>query len=110
MGDYTKLPFVFLKFYFFELPLRCVSFYADVNKAFFQLFSLPLLFTTFFKPWKNEYRKEFVPVAIGIGMSVKATVISIVLLLFVFLFLFEVLSTLFIVWWPVLTIVILFLP
>jgi len=87
-----------------------VTFYSDVNKAFFQLFSLPLLVRTFFKPWKNEYRKEFVPVAIGIGMSVKTVVILADLILFLLLFSFEILSTLFIVWWPVLTIAILFLP
>lgn len=87
-----------------------MTFYSDVNKAFFQLFSLPLLVRTFFKPWKNEYRKEFVPVAIGIGMSVKTVVILADLILFLLLFSFEILSTLFIVWWPVLTIAILFLP
>ena len=86
MGSfYLRLPLVFLKFWFLEAPRWLVSFFASFNKAFLQLFSLPLLLKTYFKPWKNEYRKGLVGFSIGMGIFIKSIVIAvdIVLLLLI---------------------------
>ena len=58
-----------------DAPYAIYEYFASVNHAFFQLFSLPLLLKTYFKPWKNEYRKNFIPVAIGLGIVIKTFVI-----------------------------------
>lgn len=69
--NYTLLPVMFLKFWFIESPVALFKFFLSVNGAFFQLFSLPLLLRTFFKPLKNEYRKGLVGFSIGLGIFVK---------------------------------------
>ena len=66
-----------------------------------QLFSLPLLVKTFFKPWKNEYREGLVAFSIGMGMFIKIFVIFVDLLLFIALFLVEVLFTLAFIFFPI---------
>lgn len=52
-----------------------VKFFFSLNRAFLELFSLPLLIKTFFKPWKNEYRQGLVGFSIGMGMFIKTLVI-----------------------------------
>lgn len=86
-----RLPLTFLRFWFLEAPLGLIRFFASLNSAFFQLFSLPLLFRTFFHPWKNEYRKGMVGVAIGIGMTIKSFVIIVDLIILFCLLFFEIL-------------------
>lgn len=104
-GFYLRLPLVFLKFWFLEAPKDLIAFFASVNKAFLQLFSLPLLLKTFFRPWKNEYRKGLVGFSIGMGIFIKTFIIiaDIVLLLlllsielvFILVFIFLPIATLF---------------
>lgn len=108
MSLYLLLPLLFFRFYFWDGPLRLIRYFGSVNGAFMQLFSLPLLILTFFKPWKNEYRKDFVPVAIGIGISIKTFVILADLILFIFLLLIELLSISLFFLWPFFTLGFLF--
>ena len=85
---YTKsmLPFVFLRFWFIDSPKNLIAFFASLNNAFLQLFSLPLLVNTYFKPWKNEYREGLIGFSIGMGIFVKTFVIvADVILLFILL-------------------------
>lgn len=94
MGFYFSLPIIFLKFWFVEAPASIISFFASLNNAFMQLFSVPLLAKTYFRPWKNEYRQGLIAFSIGIGMFIKTFVILIDLLLFLVLFFIEVILTL----------------
>jgi hypothetical protein len=90
MGFYFSLPLIFLRFWFIEAPVSIIAYFASLNKAFLQVFSLSLLVKTYFKPWKNEYREGLVAFSIGMGMFIKTFVILVDLLLFIALFLVEV--------------------
>lgn len=100
------LPFVFLRFWFIDSPKNLITIFVSLNNAFLQLFSLPLLAKTYFKPWKNEYREGLVGFSIGMGMFIKSFVIIADIILFLFIFLLEVLIILGFVLWPILTIII----
>lgn len=102
------LPLSFVKFWFLELPVGLLSYFSALNKAYFQLFSLPLLIKTYFRPWKNEYREGLVGFSIAMGMFVKTCVIAAELVLFVFLMAIEVLLFVGIVSLPIATVAVLF--
>ncbi len=108
-GFYLSIPFLFLKFWYLEAPLRLINYFMSLNHAALQILSLPLMIRTFFKPLKNEYRKGLVAFSIGMGIFVKSVFIivdSFVLLLLIF---FEITFLAFFIWWPVLTLAILFI-
>ncbi len=109
MNSYLSLPLVFLKFWFFDAPKEIVAFFASLNRAFFQMLSLPLLLRTFFKPLKNEYRKGLVGFSRGIGIVVKTFLIIVNLVVLVPLLFFEITSVILFVLFPVMTVVILFM-
>lgn len=96
------LPFYILKFWYFEAPVKLFNYFLHLNKAFFNLFSLPLMIRTFFKPWKNEYRKDLVRFSIFMGMAFKTILIFVDIFLFVFLVLFETAIFIGFLAWPVL--------
>ncbi|MEK9176340.1 MAG: hypothetical protein AAB520_02785, partial [Patescibacteria group bacterium] len=68
MSFYLSLPFLFLKFWFLEAPLKLTKYFFSLNHAALQILSLPLMIRTFFKPLKNEYRKGLVAFSIGMGI------------------------------------------
>ena len=84
----AKLPFIFLHWWFLEAPLTLLKILRFIFAAFVHLFSFKELFTTFFQPWKNEYREGLVRTAIVVGVVFKT------ILIFFDLFLFGVLLTL----------------
>ncbi len=98
---YLNLYLVFLRFWFVEAPKGLIAFFASLNNAFLQLFSLPLLAKTYFKPWKNEYRKGLVGFSIAMGMFVKTIVIIVDTVLLFFLLSFEVIFMVSFVFWPI---------
>jgi len=104
MTGLILLPISFLKFWFFEAPIAIFHFSVSLNKAFLQLFSLPLLIKTYFKPWKNEYRKGLVGFSIAMGMFIKTFVILADLLLFFFLLIIELTFFLMFIFWPFATV------
>jgi len=104
MTGLILLPISFLKFWFFEAPRAILHFSVSLNKAFLQLFSLPLLIKTYFKPWKNEYRKGLVGFSIAMGMFIKTFVILADLLLFFFLLIIELTFFLMFIFWPFATV------
>lgn len=104
MSLYLFLPLLFFRFYFWDGPKRLVMYFGTLNGVFMQVFSLPLLVTTFFKPWKNEYREQFVLMAIGIGMTIKLFVILADLILLMFLLVFELLCIVGFILWPFVTV------
>jgi len=106
--NYLALPVMFFKFWFFESPLALLNFFISVNSAFFQLFSLPLLLKTFFKPLKNEYRQGLVGFSIGMGIVVKSFfILANLAILFLLLFV-EISIFIAYVFFPLATIALLF--
>lgn len=108
MSAYLFLPFAFLKFWFIEAPVGMLAFFASLNKSLLHVLSLPILFSTFFKPLKNEYREGLVGFSIGMGMFVKTSLIFIDLLIFLAVFVFEMLALLGFILLPFLALVVLF--
>lgn len=106
---YLSLPIIFLKFWYFEAPEGLISFFASLNNSFLQLLSLPLLVRTYFKPWKNEYRKGLVIFSIAMGIFIKSFVIMADLILILLLFFLEIIFFISFLSWPVATIFLLFL-
>ncbi|MEX0621551.1 MAG: hypothetical protein WD187_00955 [Candidatus Woykebacteria bacterium] len=71
----AKLPIEFLRWWFLEAPITLIKILRWVFAAFVHLFSFKELFTTFFRPWKNEYREGLVRTAIFIGAFFKSIII-----------------------------------
>ena len=109
MGDYAILPITFVRFWFLETPLSLLKFFGKLNKAFFELFSLPLLLRTFFKPLKNEYREGLVRFSIFMGIGVKSVLILANFLFLIPLLLFELFVVVLFIMLPMLAIGILFI-
>jgi len=95
------LPVDFIKFWFWSAPSELVGFFGSLNNAFLQLFSLPLLVRTYFKPWKNEYRDGLVGFSIGMGIFIKTFVIIADIIILLALILLEVCFVAVFISWPV---------
>lgn len=107
--DIIGLFLLFLRFWFIEAPMGLIAYFASFNKAFFELFSPGLLARTFFKPWKNEYRKGLVGFSIGMGIAIKSMVILVDMIIFVILLACEGIFLFAFLAWPFATIGLLFL-
>lgn len=107
--DILNLFLLFLRFWFIEAPLGLIAYFSSLNKAFLELFSLGLLAKTFFKPWKNEYRKGLVGFSIGMGITIKSIVILVDTIIFIMLLLAEGIFLLGFLLWPFATVGFLFL-
>lgn len=105
---YITLPILLLSFWFFEAPRAILAYFGSLNSAFLHLFSLPLLVKTFFRPWKNEYRKGLIGFSVGMGMAIKTLVIFVDLLLFVALLTVEFCVIAGFLLMPILTVLLLF--
>lgn len=97
------LPFYILKFWYLEAPVKLLTYFFHLNKAFFHLFSLPLMIRTFFRPWKNEYREGLIKFSIFMGMAFKSMFIIADIFLFSLLLLFEVVLFIAFLAWPLAT-------
>lgn len=102
------LPLYILKFWYLEAPIALLKYFFHLNKAFFHLFSLPLMLRTFFRPWKNEYREGLVRFSIFMGIVFKTFFIIADLFIFAFLILFEIILYVAFLAWPVVTFYMLF--
>lgn len=109
MNRYLFLPLDFLKFWYLESPREIIGFFASLNNAFFQLFSLPLYLRTFFKPLKNEYRQGLVGFSRGMGIALKTILIMVDIIILIPLLFIELLTLFFFLAFPILTILMLFL-
>lgn len=110
MSGYLALPLVFVKFWFIDGPINIIQYFASLNKAFLQLFSLSLLVKTFFQPLKNEYREGLVGFSLVMGIVVKAALILVDLGLLILLLAVELAILFLFIVFPVLTIAMLFTP
>ncbi len=71
----VKIPVEFIVWWCIEAPVTLLKILRWIFLAFVHLFSFKNLFTTFFKPWKNEYREGLVRTAIFIGAFIKTFII-----------------------------------
>jgi len=94
---------MFLRFWYFEAPRSLISFFTSLNRVALELFSLPLLVKTFFRPWKNEYRKGLIGFSRGMGIFIKTFVIIADLFVLGFLILLETIFFLTFLLWPAIT-------
>jgi len=106
--NYSKLFVMFLRFWFLESPVALFKFFTSLNGAFFQLFSLPLLFRTYFKPLKNEYREGLVGFSRAMGITIKTFFIFMDLVILFFLLSIEISIFVAYVLFPIATIALLF--
>lgn len=109
MSSYLFLPLAMLKFWYIESPMTLWGFFGSINSSFFQLFSLPLLIKTYFKPLKNEYREGLVGFSIAMGIMAKTLMIFVDLIFLVILLTIEFVVFISFLAFPVITIVMLFL-
>jgi hypothetical protein len=103
------LPFYILKFWYLEAPIKLLVYFFNLNKAFFNMFSLPLMIRTFFRPWKNEYRKGLIKFSIFMGMAFKTIFIVADIFLFTFLIIFEVVGLIVFLAFPIIALYVSFI-
>ncbi|PIP74719.1 MAG: hypothetical protein CO135_02635 [Candidatus Levybacteria bacterium CG_4_9_14_3_um_filter_35_16] len=106
---YVELLFIFLRFWFLEVPTSVFKFFIFLNKSFIQLVSLPLLIKTFFRPWKNEYREGLVGFSIVMGIFIKLFVILTDIFMLLVLLSLEIITTILFFCFPFAVILLLFI-
>src|SRR6266567_3345300 len=106
--NYVTLPVMLLKFWFIESPIALFKFFASFNAAFFELFSLPLLFRTYFQPLKNEYRQGLVGFSRAMGITIKTFFIFADLLMLIIILTLEIAIFVSFVMFPIATVALLF--
>src|SRR5579859_450925 len=67
----VTLPLAFAKFWFIDGPQNILQVTWLLTRASANVLSIPILLRTFFKPWKGEYRKGYVGIAVGVGVTVR---------------------------------------
>lgn len=109
MSLYLSLPFLFLKFWYIDAPIKIINFFLSLNHSFLQILSLPLMIKTFFRPLKNEYRKGLVFFSIVMGIVIKTFLIVFDLIIYLAIIILEIMFIILFLTWPVLTFLILFI-
>lgn len=109
MSAYLTLPYALLHFWFVEAPLGILFFFGSFNRSLLHWLSLPLLFETFLKPLKNEYREGFVGFSIGMGIAIKSILIVVDLLLFLVVLIGELITIALFILLPFLSLYVLFI-
>ncbi|HEX7456351.1 MAG TPA: hypothetical protein VF303_02705 [Candidatus Nanoarchaeia archaeon] len=92
----AKIPIDFFRWWFLEAPITLFKILVWIFAASAHLFSFKELFTTYLRPWKNEYRKGLVRTGIFIGAFIKTLLILFDLFIFTILFIVE--SAVFVAW------------
>lgn len=110
MSAFLLYPLYLFIFWYKDVLVGLLNFYAAFNKYVAQLLSLPGLVGTFFKPLKNEYRQGLVVFSIVAGIFVKSVLISIDVLIITILLAVEVVSLITVALFPFLLIVLLVNP
>lgn len=93
-----------VKFWFVQGPMGLIAYFGSLNNAFLKMFSFQVLTRTYFKPWKNEYRKGLVEFAIFMGMFIKSFLILFDLAIVAVMIAVEAVLTVIFFVWPLFTI------
>lgn len=84
-----SLPFEFFHWWFVESTFNLLRILQYVLSATYNLLSVKLVFKTFFKPWKNEYREGLARFAVFMGIFIKSMLLIVYTIFFALLSLFE---------------------
>lgn len=110
MSAFLLYPIYLFIFWYKDVLVGLFNFYAVFNKYVAQLLSLPLLFKTFIKPLKNEYRQGLVVFSIVSGIVIKSVLISIDLLILLLLLSTEMFSLLIVALFPLILLMLIISP
>ncbi len=99
----------FLYFWFVSAPLGLIRYLNSLNRAFLKLLSYKVLATTFFQPWKNEYREGLVGFSLVMGMAFKSGILLFETVIFFLLLILEILFVCAFLVWPFVTIWLVFI-
>src|SRR3990172_11730495 len=83
------LPFEFVHWWFIESTFNILKILRYILEVFYNLLSVKLIFKTFFKPWKNEYREGLARFALFMGIFIKSMLLAVYTFFFSLLALFE---------------------
>jgi len=100
-------PIAVALFWYKDGVLALLVYFRSLNDYCIRLFSLPGLFVTFFRPLKNEYRKNLVLFSVFFGMIVKTFLITASLGVLATLFALEILAFVLYILFPVLPVLVL---
>ncbi len=103
------LPFLFLKFWFWDAPAEIIGFFRSLNGAFNEAFSFTLFLKTFFNPLKNEYREGLIGFSRAVGIIIKSAFIIVDIIVFTFLITIELLIIALFITFPLITIALIFI-
>lgn len=84
-----SLPLEFLHWWFIEATFNLLSILQYFLSLSYRFLGISLLFKTFFKPWKNEYREGLTRFALFMGIFIKSCFLLFDLFFFVGLILLE---------------------
>ena len=85
----VSLPFEFLHWWFIEATFNLLQILRFILSAAYRFLGVSLIFKTFFKPWKNEYREGLTRFALFMGMFIKTMFLFFDVLFFSFLIFME---------------------
>ncbi len=66
-----SLPLEFLRWWFIDATFNLLAILKFILAASYRFLGISLIFKTFFKPWKNEYREGLTRFALLMGMFIK---------------------------------------
>jgi hypothetical protein len=84
-----SLPVDFLHWWFVEATFNLFQILRFILSATYRFLGVGLIFKTFFKPWKNEYREGLTRFALFMGMFIKTIFLFFDLIFFGFLIMVE---------------------
>ena len=85
----VSLPLEFLHWWFIDATFNLLLALRFILAATYRFLGVSLIFKTFFKPWKNEYREGLTRFALFMGMFLKTTFLIFDFFFFLFLILLE---------------------
>lgn len=109
MQNFLLLLFDVIKFWFIDAPKGLIDYFFSLNTAFLKFFSLHILVSTFFKPWKNEYRDGLVGFSMIMGIAIKSFVIFFDIAILFVLLISEIIFIFLFIAWPAITVALLFI-
>ena len=104
MQSYAIIGLHFLRFWFVEAPIGMAEYFMSFNVALLKFFSFRLLLSTYFRPWKNEYRDGLIGFSILMGMIFKGATLLFTLALLIVCCLLELTIIVAFILWPIATI------
>lgn len=87
--EFLSYPILLVKFYYGDVTIGFLKHILSHIRYFIYMLSMPLLFKTFFKPLKGEYRNQLVVFSIVAGMIVKFVLLAVSTVLLLLFILFE---------------------